>query len=115
MVGVEVVRQLPKYTIFFLLKITLFTAWLLYIARRLLELEGWALPGVLIVAVLFIFSCLPEFVDAAGRMLMRDGKRMNGPGKPMDIGRYNAEEKKGLNKENGNVVDDDQDGRDVPG
>lgn len=105
---------MPKYTIFLLLKITLFTAWLLYIARRLLELEGWALPGVLIGAVLFVLSCLPEFIDAVGRMLMRDGKRMSGPGKSMDVGRYNAEEKKDLNNENGNAVGDDQDGRGVP-
>lgn len=95
---------MPRYTILFLLKITFFSAGTLYIAKRLHELGDWALPAVLIGAVLFIFSCIPELIDAAGRVLMRGDKRMNDPENANHVDKTNMDEKKGSDARNGNAV-----------
>ena len=83
---------MPKFTIFFLLKATFFAAVLLYFAKRLHELGGWALPGVLIGSVLFALSCLPEFLESVGRWVMQGDKRMDEAGK---ANRANVDDERG--------------------
>jgi len=60
-----------RFTISFLLKVTLFAAVLLYFAGRIHDLGWWAVPGILIGLVFFIVSCIPELLEAALLMVKR--------------------------------------------